>query len=107
VQKAFRPFQLTKLYTDIVPLDLYAPDARDRIAGTDQQSEDAAVNFWFQSNAFGETQLPLYAILEPLPDNRIKIAGVYAEGKINDPAAFAQFLKKPFEANATAQAKAE
>jgi hypothetical protein len=34
--------------------------------------------------------------LEPQPDGKIKIVGKWAEGKINDEAGFASFLKEPF-----------
>ncbi len=79
--------------------------ARDRFGNsTAQQQQDAAANLWFQREAFGTEQLPLYAILEPLPDRKIKIVAKYAEGKINDEGAFAEFLKKPLQSE-TSQAQ--
>lgn len=104
IQKAFRPYHLVKLYTDIVPENLYASGVRDK--GRDRQEHDAEVNLAFQRSTFQTEQLPLYVILEPLPDNQIKVAGKYSEGKINDPLVFAQFLKEPLESQALAQAKA-
>ena len=48
----------------------------------------------FQASQFKDTQLPLYVILRPLPDGKFKEVARYKEGKINDPAAFAAFLRK-------------
>jgi hypothetical protein len=42
-----------------------------------------------------DERLPLYAILEPKADGTIAVRGVYAEGKINSEAAFAEFLRQP------------
>ena len=63
--------------------------------GTARQRADALVNLWFQREAFGTEQLPLYVILEPLPDGGVGVVDTYPEGKINNEAAFAEFLGKP------------
>jgi thiol:disulfide interchange protein DsbD len=97
-----RKYELVQLYTDKVPPDFYPPEVRDQI-GNDggRLREDAKVNLAFQKKAFDTEQLPLYVILDPTPDGdekKIGVVGIYAEGKINDAAAFAQFLKEPLGA---------
>jgi hypothetical protein len=108
IKDLFRQYDLVQLYTDVVPNELYAPDIRAKLGNdTTRQKADAAVNRWFQTAAFGTEQLPLYVILDPLPNGKIEIVAQYDEGKINDEAAFAQFLKKPLagdEGGARAQA---
>jgi thiol:disulfide interchange protein DsbD len=95
-KKLLGAYSLVQLYTDIVPTEFYAPALRDKLGNSsDRQSEDAKANLRFQSEAFGTSQLPLYVILEPLPDGKVKVVGKYDEGKINDEAAFAKFLKDP------------
>lgn len=97
-KKLFQPYYLVQLYTDVVPNEFYAPSLRAKFGdSTSRQKEDATVNRWFQKAAFDDEQLPLYIILEPLPNGKIKIVGRYDEGKINDEAGFAKFLKDPFE----------
>src|SRR5262249_61358731 len=66
--------------------------------------EDGQINFWFQDKAFGDVQLPLYVILEPMANGKLKVVGRYDEGLINDVAAFARFLKRPEGETATAEA---
>jgi thiol:disulfide interchange protein DsbD len=107
VQKLFQPYERVRLYTDKVPNDLYPPRVRDTL-GSDvsRQRGDATANLWFQKKAFNTEQLPLYVILEPLPDNTIAIRGIYREGKINDENAFVQFLKEPLE-NAAGDQRAQ
>ena len=63
-------------------------------------------NLWFQKEAFGTEQLPLYVILEPLPGGRVRVVDRYDEGKINDEGAFAAFLKKPLETGGVMTAQA-
>ena len=46
---------------------------------------------------FKDIALPLYAVLMPQADGKVKVLGVYDEGKINDPAKFAAFLKDALE----------
>jgi thiol:disulfide interchange protein DsbD len=90
VKELFRKYHLVQLYTDTVPEPFYEspPDFGTR--------EDHAIAVKkFQLKAFGTQQLPLYVILKPLPDGKIERVGVYTEGKINDEAAFVEFLRKP------------
>src|SRR5262249_49156196 len=97
-----RKYQLVQLYTDQVPIELYPPDVRERIASDGRRlRDDAKVNLEFQKKAFDTEQLPLYVILDPAPngdDKKIAVVGIYSEGKINDASTFAQFLKEPLSA---------
>jgi len=96
-----------KLYTDTIPDKYFAPALRTKPRTNSLgQDEYALVNNWFQKTAFGSEQLPLYVILEPLPDGKIKVVGIYDEGKINNENEFAEFLRKPFTGDAGARAQA-
>jgi hypothetical protein len=96
IRKLFAPYELVQLYTDIVPNEFYSPEDRARFgSSTTRQEEDAKVNYEFQRKVFNDVKLPLYAILEPRPDNTIRVVGVYDEGRIMDEAAFARFLRDP------------
>ena len=53
------------------------------------------VNLWFQKKVFDDERLPLYAILEPQQDGKIRIVGVYDESRINNEQLFAEFLRHP------------
>lgn len=75
VKELFKKYQLAQLVTDTL-------DAEG----------DANKNL--QRTAFGTIELPLYAILEPLPDGKIKRWGTVG-GKINSVERFVQFLEKP------------
>jgi hypothetical protein len=95
-QELFRPYGLVKLYTDVIPDHYYAPALLAKLGDSiARRKADASLNSDFEANAFGTRQLPLYVILEPKPNGKIEIVGVYDEGKINDEAAFAKFLKEP------------
>ncbi len=102
IAELMRKYQLVQLYTDKVPPEFYPPDVRDRIGNdVSRLREDAKVNLEFQKRAFATEQLPLYVILDPAPNGdpkKIEVVGIYAEGKINDAGAFAQFLKQPLGA---------
>jgi thiol:disulfide interchange protein DsbD len=96
IKELFRPYRLVQLYTDKVPDKYYSSSVRTKFGNnTSRQRQDAAVNLSFQREAFGTEQLPLYVILDPKQDGTIDVVGQYAEGKINDETAFAQFLKEP------------
>lgn len=96
IDQALRQFELVQLYTDKVPNKYYPPQVLEALGpGVARQRADAKVNLEFQREAFGTEQLPLYVILEPLADGRVAVRGVYSEGKINDEAAFARFLRQP------------
>jgi len=100
IQKLFQHYTLVRLYTDKVPDELYASALRSRFgSSTARQQADAQANLWFQKEAFNTEQLPLYVILEQLPNDKIDVVDIYTEGKINDESAFAKFLQKPLEVN--------
>jgi thiol:disulfide interchange protein DsbD len=100
IQELFKPYARVQLFTDTIPDRYYS--------GTDRRraNADAAANLWFQRQAFGTEQLPLYVILKPEPDGKIGVAGVYAEGKINDEKTFVEFLKRPIKELAGARLQA-
>jgi hypothetical protein len=100
-QELFKAYKLVQLYTDQVPDRYYAPALREKFGGdTRRQDADGAANADFQKAAFGDAKLPLYVILEPQADGKVKIVDVYDEGKINDEQAFAEFLKNPYSREA-------
>jgi thiol:disulfide interchange protein DsbD len=101
-RELFEPYKRVQLYTDTVPEEFYPQSQRSRLTLA-QRDADALANLAFQKAVFGTEQLPLYAILRPLPAGgdgppKVQIVGVYAEGKINDEAAFAAFLSEPQQA---------
>lgn len=100
-------YHLVQLYTDTVPRRFYSPALQAKFGDSlARQKEDAQTNLWFQMKAFGTEQLPLYVILEPLPDGKTEVVGIYDEGKINNEAAFAEFLRKPLDATGSFRAQA-
>jgi thiol:disulfide interchange protein DsbD len=110
IKELFGRYTLVTLYTDQVPDEFYTEEERKHFKGDDQQKADGKANFDLQSREFDNTQLPLYAILEPLPKpdrdgKKFKVVGAYTEGKINDPDAFAEFLRKGLTEGAVAGAK--
>jgi thiol:disulfide interchange protein DsbD len=96
IKELFRTYRLAQLYTDKVPDKYYSSAVRSNFGNdASRQRQDAAANLWFQIEAFGDEKLPLYVILDPKADGTIEVVGQYAEGKINDETAFAQFLREP------------
>jgi thiol:disulfide interchange protein len=99
VKDLLKQYTLVQLYTDIVPRRLYPTSERVRLgSGTGQQRLDAQANLALQRDKFDTEQLPLYAILEPLPDGGFHVEGIYDEGKISNETAFLQFLERPLAA---------
>jgi len=95
----FKNYKLVQLYTDVVPDFYYAPEIRSKLAkDEDRQEADAKVNFDFVAKTFDTVELPQYIVLEPLPDNTIRIVSRYTAGRIRDEGEFAGFLKGPLEA---------
>jgi hypothetical protein len=89
-QDLLKQYQLVQLYTDKVP--------KKYVRDPDRQTGYAKENAQFQRQGFGTSQLPLYVILEPSADGKtVRVVSQYEEGKINDEAGFAEFLKKPLE----------
>jgi hypothetical protein len=95
IHKLFEPYLVVKLYTDTVPNDYYTSEVQAQLAkSVSRQESDADVNLDFQ-RPFGTEQLPLYVILEPQLDGTITVVSKYDEGRINNEAAFAEFLREP------------
>ena len=88
----FEQFERVQLYTDEVPAAAFLSDPGQRPRKT-----EASANRDFQIDVFKDSALPLYAVLMPQADGKVKVVGVYDEGKINDPAKFAAFLKDSLE----------
>jgi len=106
IRNLFQRYRLVQLFTDKVPDQFYSSESRARFGGdTVRQVEDARANLWFQKKAFGTEQLPLYVILEPRADGKVDLVGQYDEGKINNDAEFAQFLKAPLDGAAAGTAQ--
>jgi thiol:disulfide interchange protein DsbD len=98
VQELFKSYKLAQLFTDKVPNKYYPSSIVKQFRGsTERQQADAELNRKFQQQAFGTIQLPLYVILKPTPEGPIEVVGTYSEGKINNEAAFVEFLRKPLE----------
>ncbi len=92
VRDELQKFAKVQLYTDEVPSSQYATDP-----GRGVRKAEATANRDFQIEVFKDSRLPLYAVLMPQPDGKLKVIGVYEEGKINDPAKFTEFLKDSLE----------
>ena len=73
IKELFKQYSLVQLVTD----------SRDALGNANQD---------FQRKAFGTAELPLYVILEPLPDGKIKVHGKVG-GKINSVESFTTFLE--------------
>jgi thiol:disulfide interchange protein DsbD len=88
VKDLFKQYTLVQMYTDTIPDVFY-----DSAPGLERREADAMANLEFEKKAFGEEQLPLYVILKPEPGGKTTVIGIYGEGKINNEAAFIEFLK--------------
>ena len=84
VNELLTKYTLAQLYTDTVPPKY--------VQGGESAYDIAADNAAFQKRAFGDARLPLYVILAPEPGG-VRVVDIYDEGKINDPAKFAAFLR--------------
>ncbi len=93
VREQLQKFERVQLYTDEVPAALYSTDPGDRA-----RVVEARANRDFKIKAFGTDQLPLYAVLLPsVSGQKVRVLGVYPEGKINKPDEFVAFLRKAIE----------
>lgn len=96
ISELLHSYRVVKIYTDTMPANYYSGELRASFGrSTDRQEADAAVNEAFQAKIFGTTQLPLYVVVEPREDGKVHVLGVYPEGRINNVAAFADFLRDP------------
>jgi hypothetical protein len=85
IKDLLHQYTLVQLYTDSVP---------ERYQPTTSPDE----NKQLQADKFGTVQLPLYVILKPLGGDKYEEVARYDEGKINNVAGFADFLRKPLPA---------
>jgi thiol:disulfide interchange protein len=92
VRESMSKFELVQLYADEVPAERYTTPPDD-----DARNDEGQANRAFQQSAFGTVQLPLYVALQPRPGGKVRVLGVYAEGKINDVPAFERFLTKALD----------
>ncbi len=100
IHNELEKFERVQLYTDEVPAQAYSSDP-----GKAARDAEGAANGRFQRALFGDIALPLYAVLMPLPDGKMKlVSGTFDgksntpfEGKINSPDKFAAWLKESLE----------
>jgi thiol:disulfide interchange protein DsbD len=93
VQKAFAQYLNVEMFTDNVPLELFAPALRAELTkDKSRTTEYSDLNGAFQQRVFGEITLPYYALLEPQADGRVLVVDVYGNGKVNDEADFIRFV---------------
>jgi thiol:disulfide interchange protein DsbD len=92
VRELLRQYSRVQLYADVMPPHAYLDPPLE-----DPRRDEAGINLEFQNAVFGNAQRPLYVILEPLTTGKVRVVGVYDEGKINDVPRFIEFLKAPLE----------
>lgn len=90
IKELLHHYTLVQLYTDAVPAKY-------------QPTTSAEENRRLLNEKFGTAQLPLYVILKPLGEGQYKEISRYEEGKINNVAAFTQFLREPLESSSVAR----
>jgi len=89
VIELIQQYKLVQLYTDEVPAYFYSVDV-----DLDRVKADGRTNYHFQKDrAFGNVELPLYAVLSVQGDNKLRIEASYTRGRITDVDEFARFLK--------------
>ena len=97
VKNRLEKYVLVHLYTDKVP-----PEYDSSTTGPQNQK--------LQADAFGNDQLPLYAILKPIDDGGSKaylVGQPYKEGKINDVNGFTKYLQQALDDAPEARAEAK
>ena len=87
IKQLFGQYTLVRLYTDGLPKGYPKHPSAD-------ENKD------FQKT-FGNVQLPLYVILQPLADGKYRIIDEYKEGMIKHVDEFIGFLKQPLERRTT------
>jgi thiol:disulfide interchange protein len=92
IRELLERYERVQLYTDWLPAEIYAADP-----GLPVRKAEGRANRKFKIDAFGTDQLPLYVQLLPTPDGKVKVLGVYDEGKINQPDRFAAWLNEGLE----------
>ena len=92
VRRAMEDYIGVELYTDKVPLDLFASKLRADLGSQASTIPDARANAAFELKVFDQEALPFYAILEPQADGRILIVDEYNEGRIMNVHEFTRFV---------------
>jgi thiol:disulfide interchange protein len=92
VRRAMEDYIGVELYTDKVPLDLFAPKVRAELGTQTSTIPYARANAEFEQKVFDQSALPFYAILEPQADGRILIVDEYNEGRIMNVHEFTRFV---------------
>ncbi len=92
VRRAMQEYIGVELYTDNVPLDLFAPTLSAELGTQANTMSYARANAAFELKVFDQEALPFYAILEPQADGRILIVDEYNEGRIMNVPEFTRFV---------------
>ena len=100
VRAELNKFERVQLYTDWLPASAYASDPGDAA-----RTAEGRANGKFQEAVFGDIALPMYVVLMPTADGKVKmvcgtVKGVPDrpyEGKIGSPDAFTAWLKESLE----------
>ncbi len=92
IQHLLKPYTVVQLYTDIVPKEFYLPELVKDLARCEDDAVE--VNRAFERALFDSIELPLYAVLEVRAD-KVYLVGGYDESRIQNPTAFAEFLRHP------------
>lgn len=92
VRRAMQAYIGVELYTDKVPLELFAPTLSAELGSQANTVAYARANAEFELKVFDQEALPFYAILEPQADGRILIVDEYNEGRIMNVPEFTQFV---------------
>lgn len=90
----FEEYIVVKMYTDTIPAAYYAKELQSDV-GQRAEQDAKGVNLAFQKKVFGTEELPLYVIIEPQRDGKIRIVGRYNKARIDDEADFAKWLENP------------
>ncbi len=95
VRGLFGQFVTVQLYTDEVPAEAFGTDP-----GKARRDAEAKANRAFQDGVFRDIALPMYVVLIPQADGKVRVFREPAgegrdryEGKINDVSDFAAFLR--------------
>lgn len=90
----FTKYTFLQLFTDKNKREFYTTEQLNdkNKAIEDREDEDAEANKQFQRKRFDTTQLPLYAIIEPVGDD-FKVVATYPLALIRDAEDFAAFLR--------------
>ncbi len=101
IRQLLDQFVTVQLYEDWVPATAYQSDP-----GKAAREDEANANLQFQVTAFKTSSRPTYVVLIPGSDGSVRVfrepggeRRVKIEGKINDPADFAAFLRAALEAS--------